>query len=78
MRTLISRTAAYATWIETYRTRVESTYGRCAEATAEMVEAFPELVRTPGHVECPDPWGRRGPAYHGRRSPGINRRSGSP
>jgi len=52
----------YRDWIRAYEARCggpSGTYARCAEATTEMVEAFPELLRVPGHVNCPFPWGRR-------------------
>jgi len=34
--------------------------GRCQALAAEMVEAFTDLTLVRGHVECPEPWGRRG------------------
>src|SRR3990167_3649327 len=40
----------YDTWIESYRARVVDTAAKCAEATAEMLTAFPELRRVRGYV----------------------------
>ena len=48
----------YAEWIEGYRARVKVLLGACAKATQEMVEAFPELERVPGHIYVMG-WGRR-------------------
>jgi len=47
----------YEDWIDAYE-RENDVLGRCQEATEEMVKAFPELRRVPGHVET-GLWGRR-------------------
>lgn len=48
----------YTSWIKGYRASVNSTLGRCKEATAAMVKDFPELKIVPGHVYTD--WGKRG------------------
>ncbi len=40
---------SYDEWIAANHPTYESVYGRCAEATKKMVEAFPELKRVAGH-----------------------------
>lgn len=45
----------YELWIAV---NVADPLGRCAEASAEMVAAFPELTRVRGHYFCPV-WGER-------------------
>lgn len=48
----------YREWIDDYSDRKEGVLlGKCAEATKEMVAAFPELTRVPGHVY--GTWGKR-------------------
>lgn len=46
---------AYAAWIAA---NCPDPYGRCAEYTAAMVAAFPELTLVRGHYYCPA-WGER-------------------
>lgn len=49
----------YEEWIAAYVEKKEGKLlGRCKEAVEEMVLAFPELKKVPGHVYCG--WGRRG------------------
>jgi predicted nucleic acid-binding Zn ribbon protein len=48
----------YEEWIAAHFPSAESAYGKCAEATLEMQEAFPELERVRGHYHCPI-WGQR-------------------
>lgn len=43
-------------WIDTWLA-TNNPYGRCAEATKQMHETFPDLVRVRGHAETD--WGRR-------------------
>jgi hypothetical protein len=53
----------YAQWISAYVQRCggpHGTLGRCKSAAEEMAVAFPELRVVRGHVECPEPWRRRG------------------
>jgi len=45
----------YKKWIED---NVTEAYGKCAEVTAAMVAAFPELTRVRGHYYCYG-WGER-------------------
>jgi hypothetical protein len=45
----------YDDWISE---NVDETYGKCAELTLEMQEAFPELTRVRGHYYC-YVWGER-------------------
>lgn len=50
-------------WIRGYEERVggpHATIGRCKYAAEEMAAVFNELRVVRGHVECPEPWGRRG------------------
>lgn len=48
---------AYESWIAAYVARNnEFVRGKCSEAAAEMVAAFPELKRVAGFVHCD--WGR--------------------
>lgn len=53
----------FAAWIAAYEERCggpAATLGRCKEAAEEMAAAFPgELRVVRGHVDCPEPWGRR-------------------
>ncbi len=44
-----------ALWVAT---NVTEALGNCAEATARMAAAFPDLTRVRGHYICPV-WGRR-------------------
>lgn len=48
----------YAEWIESYVARQKNRFvrGKCAEATTEMVAAFPELRRAAGFAHVT--WGR--------------------
>ena len=49
--------SAYAAWIAAYLTRNDNfVRGRCSRATAEMIEAFPELRRACGFAHVS--WGR--------------------
>ena len=50
--------SAYEQWVEAYVTRHPNRFvrGRCAEATVEMIKAFPELRRACGFVTVQ--WGR--------------------
>lgn len=50
--------AGYVAWVDAYVARTKPVLGMCGSATAEMVKAFPELTRVPGHIYsiC---WGRR-------------------
>jgi len=41
---------SYSEWIQN---NVAETFGQCAEATAKMQDAFPELTRVRGHYFCP-------------------------
>jgi len=50
--------AAYLVWIKERYTTQESAYGKCSEATNEMQEEFPELMRVRGHYYC-HVWGER-------------------
>ena len=45
----------YLDWIEA---NVPKTYGKCAEMTQRMADAFPELTRVRGHYDC-SVWGLR-------------------
>ncbi len=49
---------SYAAWIEAYVSAQPDRFvrGKCAEATAAMIEAFPELRRAMGFAHCT--WGR--------------------
>lgn len=46
----------YADWIAAYVARMPFVRGNCKEATAEMVQHFPELRVAAGFVHCS--WGR--------------------
>ncbi len=49
----------YEKWITAFCSRNEDALlGKCREAVAEMIEAFPELVEVRGHVLTV--WGKRG------------------
>jgi len=41
----------YVDWIETHYPTVSTAFGACSAATTQMVAAFPELTRVPGHVQ---------------------------
>lgn len=45
----------YQAWIDE---NIKETRGKCATATRQMQEAFPELTRVRGHYYCPV-WGER-------------------
>lgn len=51
------RHKTYTDWITGWLSEHKA-YGRCAEATLEMREAFPELTRVPGYV-MDSFWGKR-------------------
>ena len=46
----------YTDWISTWL-KTNNPYGECQRAVEELCEAFPELVKTRGHVRCL--WGKR-------------------
>lgn len=50
-----NRHDVYTAWIAQ---NVTETYGKCAEVTLAMQQAFPELTRVRGHYYCPI-WGER-------------------
>jgi hypothetical protein len=51
--------ARYAEWIAAYSIRQDGILlGKCREAVADMLAAFPELREVRGHVHCM--WGKRG------------------
>lgn len=52
----------YNAWIAQYVAAQKSTLGRCRDATAKMVEAFPELRIVLGYVHD-GLWGKRGHAW---------------
>ena len=43
----------YSNWIIEYNRRVGNVYGKCEQATLEMQQTFPKLIRKRGHVEVP-------------------------
>lgn len=47
--------AKYLRWIDD---NVQEAYGKCAEVTLRMLEAFPELLRVGGYYYCAA-WGKR-------------------
>lgn len=49
---------AFTDWIEQHYPTREAALGKCAEATSDMVEAFPSLKRIRGGYWCPI-WGWR-------------------
>lgn len=54
--------AKYLEWIDQYVNDVPALLGRCKEACALMIKAFPELKEVRGHVWVPA-WGKRGHAW---------------
>ena len=48
----------YDPWIHENVSDYQAAYGKCADITQRMVEAFPELTRVRGHYYCPC-WGER-------------------
>jgi hypothetical protein len=52
VRQFVSRAPRYDRWIATHYPPTADVTGKCAEATAEMAAAFPELRRVRGHYVC--------------------------
>lgn len=49
----------YRDWIDARYPTQQSAYGKCREATADMIAAFPELRLIRGHYYCLAGWGER-------------------
>ena len=50
----------YEEWIAPYAANKERLMGACKWVCELMMKKFPELKIVPGHVQVPEPWGKRG------------------
>lgn len=48
----------YKNWIVEHFPNQQLAYGSCHQATLDMLQAFPELIRVRGHYQC-SVWGER-------------------